>query len=406
MDALASLTAWACGMVALGAALAAGLAARAQLRRQAPRTEWSRGLSILKPLKGLDPRLEENLESFFRLEHPSFELCFCLEDAGDPALGVVQKLMARHPEVRARVFFIAASPYEAIARTIPNPKVRNLFEAFYEARYDLLLISDSNVYLNSEGLRALSAAWKPGIGVVTAAVAGRGAQGFGGRLEAAYLNSFYFKILSLAASVGRTCVIGKAMLFSRKQALRFGGLRTLGAYLAEDHQTGVEFARMGMPSVLSAESAFQRVGRLSVTEFWRRHLRWGRMRRLQAPLAFAFEPLTFFGVGAPLASFAVAVGMGWEVGTVLPWVALTWAVSDLALLIQVGGVRGGREITLHVGAWLAREVLALPLWLHMAVGREVLWRGQKIRLAPGGLIAPGPSASVAEEAGLALPSAS
>lgn len=334
-------------------------------------------LSVLKPLKGLDEGLEENLRSYFTQDYPAFEIVFCVQDPADPAAPVAQALMEEFPSVSARIVVNASG--ESL-----NPKVGNLIVAAEAARHDLLLVSDSNTRVDPGFLRRLVPHFDGTVGVITAAVAGRGAASLGAHMEALYLNTFYTRWMFLTAAMGVPCVVGKCMLFSRSAAARFGGLANLSRYIAEDYMTGVAVKHLGLRTVLLPEPIPQHLGRHSLRAHWDRHIRWGRIRKAQAPLAYLAEPLgSAFGSG--LLAMAAFSGL-WGVE---PLLALTahgalWALSDLILHMAVGG---DPSPSLPF-AWAARELSAPALWLHGLLGSEVKWRGSRFTLGAGGLVSP------------------
>lgn len=325
-------------------------------------------VSVLKPLKGADSGLRENLESFFRLDYPDYELLFSVAEGGDPAVKVVNELRKLYPGVRARLICGA----ENVGF---NPKVNNLTRSYRQASSDIILISDSNVRVHSGYLRRKVAFLTPGVGVVTAAVAGHEPRGWGGMLEATYLNTFYARGLNLAFATGNPCVIGKSMLFRRSVAARFGGLRALADYLAEDYALGEEMRKLGLSVALADEAVPQHVGEYSFRSFWDRHLRWGRIRKAHAPAAFLAEPLF-----TPLAAIAIAGAARGPV-TALATLAV-WLGSDLILMRKFSGSLPAWAPL----AWVAREALALPLWIAVASGNSVQWRGATLHLSFGGKI--------------------
>jgi len=335
-------------------------------------------VSVLKPLKGVDPSLEQNLESFFRLDYPDFELLFSVASAHDPALGVVDKLIARFPLVRARVF---------VGETVvgPNPKINNLLKAYESASHDWVLISDSNVRVRADSLKRLVAHLRPGVGMVTGVVVGQEAQGLGGQLEAAYLNTFYARGMNVADGLGRACVIGKCMLFQRSVAKRFGGMRTLGCYLAEDFMAGEAMRRLGFEIVVATDPVEQVIGKHSFDSFWKRHLRWGRIRKKHAMSAFLIEPFSNVFVSGLIGASAVHALLGVGMPTFLMVHLGVWSFCD-GLIINA--LRVPLRWSMPV-AWFLREMLALPLWLNIASGNTVDWRGHKLALGAGGILAPG-----------------
>lgn len=332
-------------------------------------------VSVLKPVKGVEEGFTESLEVFFALDYPVYELIFSVAEAGDPAVPVIKRLQEKYP--RCQSLLVIGS--EEIG---PNPKVNNLIRPYRLARYDMLLISDSNVRVGSDYLRRVVSHHKPGVGVVTAVVAGRDPQGLGGRLEATYLNSFYARWMQISRAAGHSFVVGKQMLFRRSDMDRFGGLTNLGRYIAEDYMAGQAMRRLGLKVVIADEPIQQFIGKYRLEDFWKRHLRWGRIRKAQAPLAFLIEPLFFSLLSGVIGALAFQTWLG------VPWYAfigghlLIWLFFDLKLMQQLES-----RLTFEmVASWLLRELLALPLWLHMAVGNSVDWRGKRLRIRTGGLV--------------------
>src|SRR5262245_35221529 len=124
-------------IVALGlfCALLMALAQRGLVRAPAPPPPAQYPpVSILKPLKGADADLKENLRSIFRLDYPVFEVILGTEEANDPALALAQRVAAEFPHVRSVVL---SSP-SSIGF---NPKVNNLSNLLPKAKHGLLLIS-------------------------------------------------------------------------------------------------------------------------------------------------------------------------------------------------------------------------------------------------------------------------
>src|SRR3712207_9197454 len=78
----------------------------------------SEPVTVVRPVCSLEPFLEETLESGFALDHPEYELVFCAEHQDDPAVEVVQRLMAAHPEIAARLLV-------GVDRISGNPKLNN-----------------------------------------------------------------------------------------------------------------------------------------------------------------------------------------------------------------------------------------------------------------------------------------
>jgi ceramide glucosyltransferase len=332
-------------------------------------------VSILKPVKGAEEHLEENLDSFFALEYPCFELLFTVADENDPAIPVIEKLIGRHPKVSSRLFV-----GEVVVGS--NPKVNNLVKSYRQARYDAILISDSNVRVGHEYLRAVVASFGENVGIVTAVVCGDHVASLGAALEASFLNTFYARFMVIADRVGTPVVIGKSMLFRKSEAERFGGIRALARYLAEDYMAGQAMRLLGRKIELMDQPVVQPLGRYDFWSFWSRHIRWGRLRKSQAPLAFVFEPLMSFWISGLIGAWAMSAVLGVGFWMVFAIHTLFWCSLDLAMMKIVSGrIRWWAPFS-----WIVRESLHFPLWLNIASGRTVIWRGRKLTLTHGGLL--------------------
>src|SRR5258707_10219079 len=119
----------------------------------APRPAFTPAISILKPLRGLDPGAYENFASFCRQNYPEYEILFAVSDPDDPAVPIVQKLIADFPERPIRLVVVEN-------RLGPNSKVSNLCRLAREARHDLLVITDSDVRVEPGYMRDVAAIFR------------------------------------------------------------------------------------------------------------------------------------------------------------------------------------------------------------------------------------------------------
>lgn len=354
---------------------------RSEQKQVAPASELP-AISILKPLKGIDEGLAENLKSFFELQYPNYEVIFAVADANDPAIAVAESVISAN--ISGELGLVRRPAQILVGEEVVglNPKINNLVRAYDYAENDLILISDSNVRARSMYLQELAQAIaSPDVGLVTALVAGVNAQGFGGNLEASFLNSFCARGMSIAFFAGRPIVVGKSMLFRKSLASRFGGLRSLGSFLAEDYVAGRLVEKLGYRVVLTQDTVDQHLGAHSLKQFWSRHVRWGRLRRTQAPFFFPLELLQNSVVTCFIGAIAVpsffSVGLPTFIAAHLGF----WAACDWALMRRMG--RTGLRETF---AWIAREFLSIPLYIQIYMNNTVQWRGQRLRLRAGGVL--------------------
>jgi len=334
-------------------------------------------VSILKPLKGVDDRLLDNLESFCRLDYPEYEIVFCLQGASDPALRVARKVKEAHPG--REISIVVADCREGL-----NPKVNNMMPGYAAAKHPFVLISDSNVAPDPGYLReAVSHFRDPEVGLVSHLVRGVGARTLGARLESQHLNTFILpSVCLLDRMFSMPCVVGKSMLMRRSDLEALGGLDAVKDYLAEDYILGERFRRAGKKVVVSSSPVNTVNVYRTVRQFLSRHARWNRMRFSIAGPAY-FSELFTNPVAWSLLTVVSTAGDG-DVLAAAGVVVAAKASMDAALLARLGERRE---------AWRAylgplRDLLAFGLWFSAFYSRNVEWRGRTLRITRGSRLVP------------------
>ncbi|WP_375758013.1 glycosyltransferase [Corallococcus exercitus] len=348
-------------------------------RRTAPAGPTHRpGLSILKPLCGVDDDLEANLAGFARLPYPHYEVLLGVKDARDPAYAVAKAAAAKWPHVM-RVVLQEGEPGL-------NPKVNQLVTLSSEARFDLWVVSDSNTRVGEGYLEEIAAAFEdPTVGCVTHPVAGLGEQTFGSLLDNLHLSSSAAAGMIAAKHVAdRDIVVGKSMALRREDVEALGGFFSVKDVLAEDYVIGQWVTRkLGKRVVLAHAPVFNVSLRKSVDAFFQRYLRWSVIHRTAvspstyvaqallnpvplAVLGALFHPSALTG----LAALAVALGKVWVDVTVFR-----------SLRPQPVSLRAAPAV-------LVKDALLFAAWWHGAFRRTVDWRGTRLRVVSGTRLVP------------------
>jgi ceramide glucosyltransferase len=343
----------------------------ARARERPSRVPIEPPVTVLKPLCGADAQLADNLVTFFEQDYPSYELVFGVTDPRDPALAVVKELERRYPQVPCKI--VVHGGMGGI-----NPKVDNLLGMLPHATCDLLVVSDSNVRAPRHYLKELVDTFhsQPDVGLVTNLFAGSGENTLGAALENVQLNGFCAAGAALPTLLGDALVVGKSMLFSRRELEKLGGLSRVANVLAEDFMIGKMYQHAGR-RVRIAPTVLENVtSQMTIKAFLDRHLRWSMLRWRLRPMAALLEPIT-----SPLALLPLAVWLGGTAG-------VTWAISLLALR-DVGGwiaLRGFSRAWLPALLSPLRELMMLSVWLRAPFKRHVTWRGHRVRLGAGTLL--------------------
>ena len=340
-------------------------------------------ITVLKPLHGDEPLLEQALASVCAQDYPRFQVIFGVQDGADPAIAVVERLKTRFPD---RDIVLVIDP----AWHGPNLKVGNLINMFQAARHDVIMIADSDLHVRPDYLRHLvEALGQPGVGLVTTLYAGLPAiPALPARLGATQITHGFLPGALLARAMGRQDCLGATMALRRETLERIGGLRALVPHLADDNVLGQLVARLGLRVALAGTVPLTTVPEATVTALFRHELRWARTIRRLEPVGFAASVLQYpLAWSLLLILVAAATNGGANWGASWPWgvFALAWAVRstaargiDRALSPLIAtGLNPAERLAIRCPVWLlpAREIMAVSVMLASYAGKQVDWRG-------------------------------
>ena len=328
-------------------------------------------VSILKPLKGIDDQLEQNLRSFFTLDSPRFELLFGVNDPDDPAIDLVKRIQKKYPEVDSKL--IIDSRQVGL-----NPKINNLNNLYPLSTYQHLLISDSNVRVNNLYLKEMMGEYlKPNVGLVTSVFRGSQGKSFGAHLENLHLNTYIGpNVFAIKRLIGKSITIGKSMLFSKEMIKKIKGFSALSDFLAEDHMLGVYVKKAGF-EIRNSTHIIDNVNvNWPLERFLNRHLRWAKMRRTLNLFHYLAEPLS-----NPV--FIALIGLIGRPDLISVYTFLL--ASALKTIIDVITARQLEADSkwYHYLLIPFKDILIGFVWLVPFVDRKISWRGNWFKISKG-----------------------
>jgi ceramide glucosyltransferase len=373
---LAGLAFCALSLLAIGFTLAAA-ASVAPPRRRAPKARASgRAASLLKPLHLAEVGLEANLRSFFTQEYPGpMQIIFGAESRNDPALVVVEKLVREFPH---RDVTVVVDP----AFGGSNPKVANLINMAGHAKYEVLVLSDSDIRVAPDYLCDIVAALEePGVGAVSCLYSGKPIGSVWAKLASMGIDYHFLPNVCLGIAMRLTEPCFGSTIALRTQILdEIGGFQSLANVLADDYELGravrARGYRVRIPKRLVVEHVCSED---SLQALFRQELRWAKTNLLLAKFAYAGTLVTY---PLPLALLAVL----FDGFSVLSLAILASALaSRVCLVFQSTRFLGGR----HEPLWLlpVRDVLSFVIFVASFFGHTVEWRGTRYVTAADGALA-------------------
>lgn len=334
-------------------------------------------VSILKSLRGLDPQMYAAFRSHCLLDYPDYEVLFGVNDVHDPAMPLVEKLREEFPQRILRVIHCPA----ALGL---NGKVSNLVQMLQEARYEHVIINDSDIVVPGDYLLRLTAPFaQTGVGMVTTLYRGIAGNTIWSRLEALGLSADFAGgvLIARALEGGIRFALGASIATTKTVLRDIGGLEPLADYLGDDYELGARAAAAGRRIVLADIVVETTLPDYSFREFWAHQMRWARNVKDRRPAQYLGLVATF---GLPFAVLAVMLQ---------PFAWWTWVIFTAAAFTRFSAAvlvgRGVlRDPTVVRRLWLLplRDSTALLIWLASFAGNTVVWRGLRFRLRKGKLV--------------------
>jgi len=356
--------------LAMGYSIAAWLAVRRRIRPTRCAPADSPPVTVLKPLCGAEHALYDCLRSFCEQDHPRFQIVFGVSESDDPAIAVVRRLQREFP---GRDLAVAIDSTQHGS----NPKVSNLINMMSLARYDYLVISDSDVRVTRDYLAKVVAPLRdPDVGIVTCCYRGWARGGLWSLLGSMFITEWFTPSVRVAAMAGSRSFAFGATIAMRRQVLAcIGGFMAIADQLADDYRLGELTRSIGLRTVLSDVVVETWVDESNLGGLLRHELRWLRTIRAVRPVGHAFCFITF---GIPVAALGSMLAAG-----ALRALAML-AITSVARAMLHSSLRERDSALAHLLLLPLRDTLSLALWGWSFATRRVRWRDDHFQVARNG----------------------
>jgi len=329
-------------------------------------------VSVLKPVHGLEARLKENIESFFRQDYPDYEILFAADEANDAALEVVREVCARYPHVRSRVL-VTGTPW-------PNPVVHSFHCLAEAAGYDILVTTDSDVEVGPRYLREIvPPLLDPQVGMVTCVYRGKNAAGFFSGLTAIGMSvEMTAGVLVANLLEGMKFGLGPTTVVRKDSLASIGGYSALRDYIAYDFAIGNLIAKAGYRVVLSGHIIDHVVNQASFRRMWQNQLRWAQTTRYSRPKGHFGSGLIFSMPYGILGFLAAGLLGHWGIGFLLLGAAVLNRLAEAWLV----GWMVVRDPQVRQAPWLypLRDLIGFLVWFASYLNLRYVWRDSRFEL--------------------------
>ena len=333
-------------------------------------------ITILKPLKGVDDNLEDNLKSFFKLDYPKYEILFGINSEDDLAVEIVKKLMKKYSHIKSKLVISSNGNFL-------NPKINNLNNIVFHAQYDYILISDSNVKVEPQYLKEnMKLMALPNAGLVTSTIKGTGAKNLGSTLENLHINTFVAgSVFFVSNMLHYPIVIGKSMLLKREVLEKINGFKAFANVLAEDHLIGREIRKAGYKIYHSPHVINNINMHWSMKRFINRHIRWAMIRKRLNLVRYLSELV----VNPIMMAFIyLVVAFNFESLVIFNLVAFIKIIFDIKMATAIGADSKWYQYLLVP----VKDIIIGLIWFVPFVYNKIDWRGNSFFISRGTQLKP------------------
>ena len=349
-------------------------------KRVAAETKTFPPVSLLKPVHGAEPRLRENIESFFVQDYPaSYEIIFAADEENDTALDIIREVAARHPKINCRILVTGPPQF-------PNPPASSFTRMAEIASHDILVTSDSDVEVAPDYLsQVVPPMLDTSVGRLTCVYRVKNAGGFWSAMDAIGMSiEMTAGVVTANLLEGMKFGLGPTIVTRKDSVEKIGGYRVTADYFSNDFVIGNFIERAGYRVVLSRHIIDHVVPPMTFQKMWDRQVRWAKGTRWSRPKGHFGTGLIFAMPYGVLALIAGGMTGHWPLGISL----LLFAVVNRMVESWAIGWGVVRDPVALKRCWLypARDVLGFAVWCASYLSKRAVWRDKRYQLVKGGRI--------------------
>lgn len=330
-------------------------------------------VSILKPLRGIDDDMGTNIETFFNLDYPDYEILFGIDSLDDPECSIIQDISERYPEIEVKIIETGHS-------TTVNPKIHKLSILEQYSRGSLYWVSDSNIRVEPDKLKSLVNEYSQnGINLVFSPIKGWGCKSIGSMMENSYFSHYLSgNVLGAWTLFGKELVVGKSMLIEKKALNSFGGFAYFKDYIAEDQIIGETFKKCGFKVSTNYIWVKSYSSNATIKSFYDRISRWAKLR-------YNMHKYLYFGEILTNSTIAIIFGMVLLASSFLMPLLIFFCIRiflEFLCLLKTNGDENGFFKTVGYLPFIValKDIVLFIAWFAPFFSSKVKWRGGKISI--------------------------
>lgn len=399
------------------------------------------GVSILRPIKGIDSEMEKCLESVYLQDYPinKIEIIYCFQDSNDIAIQIVEKIINKYPNFNSKIMIDEEGKSYDFG---PNPKINNLHKGYKNCEFDIVWIIDSNIFFKdckilersvyslennlNCGSNNVSINLNKKVKIIThvpivLSKNNKHLFNWGSKLDEMFMSTSHCKFYIAFNRIEiAPCINGKSNMFKKHDldlsvSKHLGykinegeGLKHFAKFIGEDNMIGISlFDEINGCSGMSMDFVYQPIiGENSVRDYIKRRVRWLRVRKYMVLMATLLEPTTESFISGLIGGFAIDTvfkgeyGVCWSLFVIhlIMWIIIDWTQYNSIHYCNDTVYQDNNNVNVHnsidvnqdrincftwLWFWLLRELLALPIWIIAVLcGSKIDWRGQQFRILP------------------------